>query len=114
LVNPLSNATVKDVWWVQGEVSREGEKYSGACQFGDESAGQGEFFAVVGIATDKAFTVGSQLRGVPENGVYTKFAVVRRSGAQAAAAPKRVVLVAGKPSHPPQMHEFNAGARLLA
>ncbi len=27
---------------------------------------------------------------------------------------KRLVLVAGKPSHPPRMHEFNAGVQLLA
>jgi type 1 glutamine amidotransferase len=27
---------------------------------------------------------------------------------------KKIVLVAGKPSHPPRMHEFNAGALLLA
>lgn len=32
----------------------------------------------------------------------------------AAEAPKRLVLVAGKPSHPPRMHEFNAGTQLLA
>jgi hypothetical protein len=29
-------------------------------------------------------------------------------------AAKRLVLVAGKPSHPPRMHEFNAGVQLLA
>ena len=34
--------------------------------------------------------------------------------AQAADAPKRLVLVAGKPSHPPRMHEFNAGVQLMA
>lgn len=34
--------------------------------------------------------------------------------ARAADAPKRLVLVAGKPSHPPRMHEFNAGVQLLA
>lgn len=33
---------------------------------------------------------------------------------RAAEAPKRLVLVAGKPSHPPRMHEFNAGTQLLA
>jgi len=31
-----------------------------------------------------------------------------------AAEPKSLVLVAGKPSHPPRMHEFNAGVQLLA
>jgi type 1 glutamine amidotransferase len=36
------------------------------------------------------------------------------SQARAADAPKRLVLVAGKPSHPPRMHEFNAGVQLLA
>jgi type 1 glutamine amidotransferase len=29
------------------------------------------------------------------------------------AAPRRLVIVAGKPSHPPLMHEFNAGCILL-
>lgn len=28
--------------------------------------------------------------------------------------PKKIVLVAGRPSHPPRMHEFNAGVQLLA
>lgn len=30
------------------------------------------------------------------------------------ADPKKLVLIAGKPSHPPRMHEFNAGVQLLA
>src|SRR5262245_51793928 len=34
--------------------------------------------------------------------------------ARGADTPKRLVLVAGKPSHPPRMHEFNAGVQLLA
>jgi len=29
-------------------------------------------------------------------------------------SPKKLVLVAGKPSHPPRLHEFNAGVQLLA
>jgi type 1 glutamine amidotransferase len=29
------------------------------------------------------------------------------------AAPKKLILIAGKPSHPPGMHEFNAGCELL-
>ena len=32
----------------------------------------------------------------------------------AVAETKKVVLVAGKPSHPPRMHEFNAGVQLMA
>jgi hypothetical protein len=31
-----------------------------------------------------------------------------------AADPKKLVLIAGEPSHPPGMHEFNAGVQLLA
>ena len=34
--------------------------------------------------------------------------------AGAADGPPKVVLIAGKPSHPPRMHEFNAGVQLLA
>lgn len=29
-------------------------------------------------------------------------------------APKKILIIAGKPSHPPRMHEFNAGSQLLA
>jgi hypothetical protein len=36
------------------------------------------------------------------------------SAAVTAAEPKKLVLMAGKPSHPPRMHEFNAGVQLLA
>lgn len=32
----------------------------------------------------------------------------------AVAETKKIVLIAGKPSHPPRMHEFNAGVQLLA
>lgn len=35
-------------------------------------------------------------------------------GDLAAEPTKKLVLVAGKPSHPPRMHEFNAGVQLLA
>ncbi|MCG8653616.1 MAG: ThuA domain-containing protein [Pirellulales bacterium] len=34
--------------------------------------------------------------------------------APAGAETAKIVLVAGKPSHPPRMHEFNAGVQLLA
>ena len=27
---------------------------------------------------------------------------------------QKLVIIAGKPSHPPRMHEFNAGVQLLA
>ncbi len=35
------------------------------------------------------------------------------SASVANAAPKKLVVIAGKPSHPPRMHEFNAGVQLL-
>src|SRR5437868_7372057 len=34
--------------------------------------------------------------------------------AQGPTPPKKLVLIAGKPSHPPRMHEFNAGVQLLS
>lgn len=36
------------------------------------------------------------------------------SSVASSAEPKKIVLMAGKPSHPPRMHEFNAGVQLLA
>ena len=40
--------------------------------------------------------------------------VLAVANAQSADRPKKLVLIAGKPSHPPRMHEFNAGVQLLA
>jgi len=43
------------------------------------------------------------------------FCLVMAGGVLSAAdSPKRLVIVAGRPSHPPRMHEFNAGTELLA
>lgn len=43
------------------------------------------------------------------------FAIVVCSAASLLGAePKKLMLIAGKPSHPPRMHEFNAGVQLLA
>jgi hypothetical protein len=39
---------------------------------------------------------------------------IQSAVADDAPAPRRLVLVAGKLSHPPRMHEFNAGVQLLA
>lgn len=41
------------------------------------------------------------------------FALLAVAGNAEEAAPKRLVLIAGKPSHPAGMHEFNAGCLLL-
>src|SRR6266436_6284436 len=55
-----------------------------------------------------------------KNTMKTSFALVAlvvltgNALAQNAVQPKKLVLMAGKPSHPPRMHEFNAGVQLLA
>ena len=45
--------------------------------------------------------------------LLTILLLVAVAGAQG-DSPKKLVLIAGKPSHPPRMHEFNAGVQLLA
>jgi len=42
------------------------------------------------------------------------FSAINTAHAQDAKAAKKLVLIAGKPSHPARMHEFNAGVQLLA
>ncbi len=44
----------------------------------------------------------------------TLIAALSGSLVTAAEPPKHLVIVAGKQSHPPRMHEFNAGSQLLA
>lgn len=47
--------------------------------------------------------------------IVAVFQFLNTSSSHAAdASRKKVVLMAGKPSHPPRMHEFNAGVQLLA
>jgi hypothetical protein len=65
-------------WYVQGEVSKDGEKVSCDAQFGEESAGAGEWFAVVAVATDKKWGVGEKLSALPEAATYSKVVVVKR------------------------------------
>lgn len=42
------------------------------------------------------------------------FATIAMASFAADDSPRKLVIVAGKPSHPPRMHEFNAGTQLLA
>ena len=44
---------------------------------------------------------------------FVKFAQAEPA-AKSPQGQRKVVLIAGKPSHPPRMHEFNAGVQLLA
>lgn len=46
--------------------------------------------------------------------LVTLFAFASPLLAEDAKATKKIVLMAGRPSHPPRMHEFNAGVQLLA
>jgi hypothetical protein len=78
MVNPLSNAANRSVWWVQPEVNRDGDKFECSCQFGEEEKGVGEFFAIIGIATDKELSAGAMLHGLPEAAAYTKLKIVQR------------------------------------
>ena len=78
LVNPLSNPANQNVWWVQPEINRDGEKFDCSCQFGEEDKGVGEFFAIIGIATDKELSAGAMLHGLPEAVADTKLKIVQR------------------------------------
>jgi hypothetical protein len=78
LVNPLSNPANQDAWWVQPEIKRDGERFDCSCQFGEDEKGAGEFFAIVGIATDKELSAGAMLQGLPKAMAYTKLKIVRR------------------------------------
>jgi hypothetical protein len=65
-------------WWVQGEVARDGEAVTADGQFGEESAGAGEWFAVVAVATDKKWGVGEKLSALPADAAFSKVKVVKR------------------------------------
>jgi hypothetical protein len=78
VVTPVSNPDLANTWWVQDDVSRDGEAATAQAQFGEEDAGVGEYFAVVAVATDKTWSVGEKLTGLPADAACTKVTVVRR------------------------------------
>ncbi len=65
-------------WWVQGQVTRDGEGVRADGQFGEENAGAGEWFAVVAVATDKKWAVGEKLDALPADATFSKVKVVKR------------------------------------
>jgi hypothetical protein len=79
LVNPLSNPDTQNVWWVQRAVSRQGDGYTCRCQFGEATAGRGEYFAIVAVVTDRRLKVGEKLDGIPEGMAYSKVVIVKRN-----------------------------------
>jgi hypothetical protein len=74
IVNPHSGSD----WWVQQVVSRKGESFEADAQFGEGDNGKGEYFTILGVATDKKWSVGEKLSGLPEDATYTKVKVVKR------------------------------------
>ncbi len=78
LVGPVSSKELVGTWWVQGEATRDGAKFAAEAQFGEEAAGAGEYFAVVGVATDRKWSPGDKLTELPTDATYSKVKVVRR------------------------------------
>ena len=74
----LVNSLTGNDWWVQQVVSRKGETFSADAQFGEGDVGKGEYFAILAIATDKKWTVGEKLDGLPEDATCTKVKIVKR------------------------------------
>ena len=78
LVGPISSKELVGTWWVQGETARDGTKFEAEAQFGEESAGVGEYFAVVGVATDTKWSPGDKLTELPKDASYSKVKMVKR------------------------------------
>lgn len=79
LVNPLSNPATRNVWWVQRGVRRDGDRFDCSCQFGEGWQGQGEYFAILAIATDRRYTVGQRLQGLPPELQCSQLKIVKRT-----------------------------------
>jgi hypothetical protein len=78
VVSPLGSPDAANTWWVQQEVARDGESFSAVAQFGEEETGQGEYFAILGVATSKKWAVGEMLKALPDDATYTKVKIVKR------------------------------------
>ena len=78
IVNTLSNKETASIWWVQEVTTRDGESLSSVAQFGEEAAGDGEYFAILAVATDKKWAVGEMLKSLPDDATYTKVKIVKR------------------------------------
>ena len=78
LVLVLSNPDLKNTWWIQRDVTRDGDSFSAEVQFGEENAGIGEYFAVLAIATDKTWSGGDTINELPADAAYSKVMIVKR------------------------------------
>jgi hypothetical protein len=78
LINPLGKGNTPTYWWVQNEVTRDGETISCDAQFGEEDAGSGEYFAVVVVTTERKWAVGDKLDDLPEDAKCSQVKVVKR------------------------------------
>ena len=78
IVLVLSNEDLKNTWWIQRDVTRDGDSFSAEVQFGEENAGIGEYFAVLAIATDKTWSGGDTINELPADAAYSKVKIVKR------------------------------------
>jgi hypothetical protein len=78
IINPVSNPDTVNVWWAQQEVSRDGDSFSTVAQFGDGDTGKGEYFVILAVLTDKKWSAGEMLKGLPDDATYTKVKIVKR------------------------------------
>ena len=79
IVNPLSNPATRNTWWVQRYPRRDEEKFRGVSQLGEGAQGRGEYFAVLAIATDRRYTEGQRLQGLPVELKCSRVKIVKRA-----------------------------------
>lgn len=78
VVAPLGKDGTAANWWVQGEVTKDGEKFTADAQFGEGDNGVGEFFAVLAVASAEKWSAGDMLTKLPPGTDYSKVKVVKR------------------------------------
>ena len=79
LVNPLSNPSNVEQFWVQQPVAVEGGQLRCEIQLGEGEAGRGEYFLIVALSTDTEYGIGERLENLPRNAkAYSKALIVKR------------------------------------
>jgi hypothetical protein len=78
VVNPMSNPSCFNVWWVQEPVVVTNGQFWGSVQFGEATAGRGELFAVVAVQTDTSYQTGEILQRLPKGAAYSRLLIVKR------------------------------------
>lgn len=78
IVNPLSNPDTVNTWWVQEVVERSEDSIQAVAQLGENNVGQGEYFAILAVSTDKKWSVGEMIYGLPDDARFTRLRIVKR------------------------------------